>query len=103
VETLANRIRNIKIESVQTPTISRSSVKSQYFLLVALILTVAGIVYALALYGKQKNELKRFSGPEACQCENSDFEKIRAKLESLDNQVKFALLGLSRKSRKRKH
>jgi hypothetical protein len=102
VETLANRIRNVKVESAQTPTISRTSVKSQYFLLVALVLTVAGSVYALVLYRKQKKELKKFAGPEAYQCENGDFEKIRAKLESLDNQLRFALLPVRRKSRKRK-
>jgi hypothetical protein len=102
LETLANRVRNVKIESAQTPTTSRSSVKSQYFLLVALVLAVAGSVYALVLYQKRKKELKKFSGSEAYQCENGDFEKIRAKLESLDTRVTFALLHLGRKSRKRK-
>jgi hypothetical protein len=102
LETLANRIRNVKV-SAQTPTRFQTAVKSQYFLFVALILTVAGGVYALVLYyGKQKNELTKFSGTEACQCQNDDLEKIRKKLDSLETQINFALLRLYRKSRKHK-
>jgi hypothetical protein len=102
LETAASGIQKVDLESAETSAALRPAVKSQYFSLVALFLAAAGAVYALVIYQKQKEKLNKFSGPEAPKCENSDLEKIRAKLESLDNQVRFYLLPRSGKSRKRK-
>jgi hypothetical protein len=102
LESVASRIQKVSLESAETPTTLRPAVKSQYFSLVALFLAVAGALYTVIIYRKQKEELKKFAGPEVHQCENTDLEKIRAKLESLDNQVRFALLPRRSKSRKGK-
>jgi hypothetical protein len=101
LETVAGRIRKINVESARATTTAPTQTSPQLVVMLpALLLALAGGVYAVFSYTNQRKKLNTFPTLATGRCENGDCENIQTKLAGLDNRVKFALIALHHKSHK---